>query len=113
MIVGTIKPKPEKDDVVRIIKTKWFKINYSKPLGSLFISLNLTKYVNLSTMITPYFLSFDYGYLSLGFDFHYRLKNIDHKGVDIILRLLILEVEIECTDDRHLEDYENKEQNDE
>ena len=113
MIVGTIKPKPEKDDVIRIIKTKWFKINYSKPLGSLFISLNITKHVNLSTMITPYFLSFDYGYLSLGFDFHYRFKNIDHRGIYIILWLLILEVQIECADDRLLEDYENKEQNDE
>ena len=110
MILDTIKPKHEKGDVIRIVKTKRFKINYSKPLNAIFMCLNITKHVALSTWIRPYYISFDSGYMSLGIDFHYRLKNIDHKGIDIILNLLILEIEIECTDNRHIEDYEqNKE----
>ena len=105
MIVGVIKSKPEKKDIIRIIKTKKFKINYSKPLRAIFMSLNITKHINLSTMITPYYLWFDSGYVALGIDYHYRWQNIDHKGFGIILRLFIFEIEIECTDDRHLEDY--------
>lgn len=111
MILGTIKTKAEKKDVISVIKTKRFKINYSKHLRAIFMSLNITKHINLSTMITSYFLSLDCGYIALGIDCHYRLKNIGHKGFDIILRLLIFEIEIECTDDRHLEDYEKREQN--
>lgn len=110
MILDTIEPRQEKDDVIRVVKTKQFKINYSKPLNAIFMCLNITKHIALSTWIRPYYISFDSSYLSLGIDFHYRLKNIDHKGIDIILNLLILEIEIECTDNRHLEDYENKEQ---
>lgn len=105
MIVGTIEQQDKKDDVIRIVKTKWIKINYSKPLNALFIRLTITKHVALSTWIRPYHISFDSGYISLGINFHYRLKNIDHKGIDIILNLLILEIEIECTDNRHFKDY--------
>ena len=106
MIIGNIPMKNKKDNVIRIIKTKRFKMNYSKLLHSLFIVADLTKHSSLCIRIQPYFLSFDYGYLALGLDFNYRLQKIDHKGLDIILRLLFFEIEIECSDDRHIEDYE-------
>ena len=109
MIVGTIEQRDKKEDVIRIVKTKRIKINYSKPLRSLFISINITKHINLSSIITPYQISFDCGYLSLGIDFSYRLKNNDHKGFEILLQLLFFEIEIECIDNRHLEDYKNDE----
>lgn len=110
MIIENILVKNTKDNVIKIVKTKRFKINYSKQLHTLFIVANLTKHTGLCIRIQPYCLSFDYGYLALGIDFNYRLQKIDHKGFDIILRLLFFEVEIECTDDRHLEDYKDKEQ---
>lgn len=109
MILGTIESRQEKDDVIRIVRTKRFKINYSKPLNATSMCLTITKHIAFSTWIRPYYISFDSGNLSLGIDFHYRRKNIDHKGINIILRLLFFEIEIECTDNRHLEDYENKE----
>lgn len=111
MILDTIKSRQEKDDVIRIVKTKRLKINYSKPLNATFMCLTITKHIAFSTWIRPYYISFDSGNLSLGIDFHYRRKNIDHKGINIILRLLFFEIEIECTDNRHLEDYKNKEGN--
>ena len=109
MILDTIESRQEKDDVIRIVKTKRLKINYSKPLNATFMCLTITKHIAFSTWIIPYYISFDSGNLSLGIDFHYRRKNIDHKGINIILRLLFFEIEIEFTDNRHLEDYENKE----
>lgn len=110
MIIGNILIKNMKDNVIRIVKTKRFKINYSKQLHTLFIATNLTRHIGLCIRIEPYHLFLDYGYLALGLDFNYRLQKIDHKGLDIILKLLFFEVEIECTDDRHLEDYTDKEQ---
>ena len=113
MTFAVIKPKPGKDDVIRIVRTKRFKINYSKQLNATFMCLTITKHIAFSTWIRPYYISFDSGNLSLGIDFHYRRKNIDHKGINIILKLLFfeIEIEIECTDNRHLEDYKNKEGN--
>lgn len=108
MQVGTIPLKEKQADVIRIVNTKLFKINYSKLLHSLFIVAYFTKHTALCIRIQPYNISFDFGSLSLGIDFNYRLNDIDHKGFGIILRFLIFEIEIECTDDRHLEDYEQK-----
>ena len=105
MIIGNIPMKNKKDNVIRIVETKRFKMNYAKQLHSLFIVANLTKHSGLCIRIQPYYLSFDYGYLALGLDFNYRLQKIDHKGFGIILKLLFFDIEIECTDDRHIEDY--------
>ena len=111
MIIGNIPIKNKKDNVIRIVKTRRFKMNYAKRLHSLFIVAYLTNHTGLCIRIQPYCLSFEYGYLALGLDFSYRLQNIDHKGFDIILKLIFFEVEIECTDDRHLEDYKNERKN--
>lgn len=99
-----------KEDVKRLIKTKWLNVNYSKLIHSLFISLKITKHISLSIMLSFYRMSFDYGYLSLGFDFNYRLKNIDHKSIGIIVNFILLKIEIECSDDRHIEDYKGVKQ---
>lgn len=109
MKVGTISFKEKQVDVIRIVKTKRFKVNYSKLLHSLFIVAYFTKHTALCIKIQPNCISFDYGSLSLGIDFNYRLNDIDHKGFDIVLKLLFFEIEIECTDDRHLEGYESTE----
>ena len=99
-----------KEDVKRLIKTKWLNVNYSKLIHSLFISLKITKHTSLSIMLSFYRMSFDYGYLSLGFEFNYGLKNIDHKGINLIVNLILLKIEIECSDDRHIEDYKGVKQ---
>ena len=111
MILDTIESRQEKDDVIRIVKTKRLKINYSKPLNAIFMCLTITKHIAFSTWVRPYYISFDSGYLSLGIDFYYRRKNIDHKGIDIILKFFIFEIEIEFTDNRYLEDYKNQTEN--
>lgn len=94
MTFAVIKAKPGKDDVIRIVKTKRFKINYSKPLNAIFMCLTITKLIAFSTWVRPYYISFDSGYLSLGIDFYYRRKNIDHKGIDIILKFLFLKLKL-------------------
>ncbi len=109
MILNEIGQNSKKEDVIRLIKTKWLNVNYSKSIRSLFISTKITKHINLSTIICFYYISFDNGYLSLGFEFNYRLKNIDHKGIGLIINLILLRIEIDCSDDRHTEDYKNKE----
>ena len=99
-------------EILDIIKSKSLKIRYAKSIRSLFILFCLTTHINLSIIIKLYHFSFDYGCFQLGLDFNYRLKNIDHKGINIILKLLFFEIEIECSDNRHIEDYKNnKEQN--
>lgn len=103
-----IKRKKMENDVIKLIKTNKLRVNYSKLLRSLFVVVCFTKHIALCIRIQPYNISFDYGYLSLGIDFSYRLINIDHRGINIILRLLFFEIEIECTDNRHLEDYETR-----
>ena len=99
-----------KKDVKRLIKTKWLNLNYAKPIHSLVILMKMTKHVSLEILVSLYCPSFDYGYLSLGFDFNYRFKNIDHKGIGIIVNLILLKIEIECSDDRHIEDYKGVKQ---
>ena len=113
MIIDNIPLKDKKDKVIRLVKTKRFKINYSKPLNAIFMCLNITKHIALSTWIRSYSLSFDCGYISIGIDFDYRLKNTDHTGIDMILKILFFEIEIEFTANRHLEDYEKQEKNNE
>ena len=103
-----IKRKKMENDVIKLIKTNKLRVNYSKLLRSLFVVVCFTKHIALCIRIQPYNISFDSGNLSLGIDFHYRRKNIDHKGINIILKLLFFEIEIECTDNRHLEDYETR-----
>lgn len=105
MKVGTIPLKEKQADVIRIVKTKRFKINYSKLLLSIFIVAYFTKHTALCIRIQPYCISFDFGSFALGFDFSYRLNDIDHKGFGMILKLLFFEIEIECTNNKHLEDY--------
>ncbi len=91
--------------IVKLIKTKWLSVNYAKTIHSLVILMKITKHVSLKIMVSLYRPSFDCGYLSLGFEFNYRLKNIDHKGIGLIISLILLKIEIECSDDRHIEDY--------
>lgn len=109
MVLAVNKSKNKNEDVLRLVKTKLLNINYSKPIHSLFINIKITKHINLSTIIGYYYLSLDYGYLSLGFEFNYKLKNIDHKGISLIINLILLKIEIDCSDYRHIEDYKNKE----
>ena len=101
--------KTNKLAIIRLIKTKWLNVNYAKPIHLLVILLKITKHVSLEILVSLYCPSFDEGYLSLGFEFNYRLKNIDHKGIGLIINLILLKIEMECTDDRHIEDYKHKE----
>ena len=48
MTFAVIKPKPGIDDVIRIVRTKRFKINYSKPLNATFMCLTITKHIAFS-----------------------------------------------------------------
>ncbi|MDD3419958.1 MAG: hypothetical protein PHE78_05090 [Candidatus Gastranaerophilales bacterium] len=57
-------------------------------------------------MITTYNNNFEEGTFSFGVDFNYRLKNIDHLGFDIKFKFIFFEIDIEFSDDRHLEDYQ-------
>ncbi len=101
--------KSNKLVILRLIKTKWLNVNYVKPIHSIVIILKITKHVSLEIFVSLYCSSFNEGYLSLGFEFNYRLKNIDHKGIGLIINLILLKIEIECSDDRHIEDYRYKE----
>lgn len=88
-----------------MINAKILKIRYCKNPKFLAIMLKLTKYKNFSIQIRVYSNNFEQGYLSLGIDFIYRLKNVDHLGFEMVLKLLFFEVEIGCEDSRHIEDY--------
>ncbi len=95
----------ENVEIFNMINTKILKIRYCKNSKILAIMLKLTKYKNFSMQTRVYSNNFEQGYLSLGIDFIYRLKNVDHLGFEMVLKLLFFEVETGCEDSRHIEDY--------
>ncbi|MDD3012286.1 MAG: hypothetical protein PHC34_01110 [Candidatus Gastranaerophilales bacterium] len=59
----------------------------------------------MAVLITPYHNDFEQGTFLFVIDFYYRLKNVDHLGFDMILKLIFFDINIEFSDDRHMEDY--------
>ena len=96
------------DEIFYVIKTKIFSIKYVKKLGWLIFFLKFTEHKNLSVQITPYHNNFESGTFALGIDFTYRLKNADHTGFDMGLKLVFFDINIEFSDDRHVDDYKKE-----
>ena len=93
-----------KSEIIDIVKTRKLKLRYAKQIKSLFLILCLTKYKNLSIIFVPYNQAFKGRNLSFDIDWHYRSKDFDHKGISIILKLLVVEIQIEFADVRLLDD---------
>ncbi len=83
------------------IKTKKVLIKYDRDYSALFAKYRLSKYKALSVLIQVYKNNLNCGFFSLGIDINYRLKNIDHIGFGLILKLLLFEIEFEISDYRH------------
>mgnify|MGYP005779814121 CR=1 FL=1 len=82
-------------------KIKNFQIKFNNELSILFIKYHFLKFKGMSLRIQCYKNSLDYGFLAVGIDISYRLKNIDHKGLTLILKLILFEIELEISDNRH------------
>lgn len=82
-------------------KTKKLRIKYDKDCSALFVKYRLSEYKGLSVLIQVYKNNLNWGFFSLGIDANYRLKNIDHIGFGLILKLLLFEIEFEISDYRH------------
>lgn len=82
---------------------KRFSMNYSKTLKWYVFHFFVTKHKTLTCIFKSY-LPWDKTFY-LDFEFHYRPKNDDHIGVELILDLIFFGLDIEFFDRRHLEDY--------
>lgn len=95
----------EQTKIKYLIHTKNLSIKYIRNLGIIFLLLKISNYKSLSFKTAIFHNDFNQGTFAIGFDFCYRLKNVDHLGFDMSLNFIFFTIELNFSDYRHVEDY--------